>query len=114
MIDSLDQEILLDHDKLKADKEAHEKVYADRQKFLDDIRNGVLNSAAGRRIIWDLLGLLGYQKRLFSTDPMVMAANCGMHDQALLVVIKDLEEAQAGILFKMQNEFRSAQANKDK
>lgn len=114
MINSEDKEFLLDEDNIKAKKKEIETAYAERQKFLDDWRNGVLNSPAGRRIVWDLLGLLGYQKRLFHTDPMIMAKNCGMHDDALLVLMRDLEEAQAGILFRIQNEFRSAQANKDK
>lgn len=114
MIDAHDQELLLDHEKIAAERKLVEEQYAERQKFLDDWRNGVLNSAAGRRIVWDILGLAGYQRKLFSSDPLVMAANCGTHDNFLLVMIKDLEEAQPGILFKMQNEFRSAQANKDK
>ena len=109
-----DKELLIDHEKLAEEKKAVEYAYSERQKFLDDIRKGVIDSPAGRRFIWDLLGLLGYQKRMFSTDPLVMAKNCGIHDDVLLVVIKDLEEAQPGILFKMQNEFRSAQANKER
>ncbi len=114
MIDADDKEILLDHEKLAQEKKRFEDEYAERQKFLDDWRNGVLNSPAGRRIVWDILGLAGYQRKLFSSDPMIMAANCGTHDNFLLVMIRDLEEAQPGILFKMQNEFRSLQANKDK
>lgn len=114
MIDVNDRDILLDEEKLKAEKTLAENAYAERQKFLDDIRNGYLNSPAGRRVTWDLLGLLGYQKQLFNSDPLVMASNCGTHDNVLLVFIKDLEEAQPGILFKMQNEFRRNLANKDK
>jgi len=60
------------------------------------------------------LGLAGYQKKLFNSDALVMAANCGTHDNFLLVLIAQIEEAKPGILFKMQNEFRSAQAGKDK
>jgi hypothetical protein len=63
--------------------------------------------------MWDILGLLNYQKILFNTDPLMLAANSAVHDKAI-VLMKHLEEAQPGILFKMQNEFRSAQANKDK
>lgn len=111
-MNSEDKELLLDHDKLKAEKEALEYTYAERQKFLDDIRKCIIDSPGGRRFIWDLLGLLGYQRRMFSTDPLVMAKNCGIHDDVLLVLIKDLEEAQPGILFRIQNEYRSAQANK--
>lgn len=114
MIDAHDQEILLDHDKIAREKKIVEDQYAERQKFLEDWRNGVLNSPEGRRIVWDLLGLLGYQKKMFSSDPLIMAKNCGIHDDALLVVIKDIEEAQPGILFKMQNELRRTQASKDK
>lgn len=114
MIDAHDQELLLDHEKIATEKKLIGDQYADRQKFLDDWRGGVLNSPAGRRIVWDILGLAGYQRKMFNSDPLVMAANCGTHDNFLLVMIKDLEEAQPGILFKMQNEFRSAQANKDK
>ena len=111
-MNSEDKELLIDHEKLQQEKEAIANSYAERQKFLDDIRKGVIDSPAGRRFIWDLLGLLGYQKRMFNTDPMIMAKNCGIHDDVLLIVIKDLEEAQPGILFRMQNEYRSAQANK--
>ena len=114
MISNEDKEILLDSEKLEAEKKAFDNANAERQKFLDDWRKGVLDSPAGRRIVWDILGLAGYQRKLFSNDPLIMAANCGTHDNFLLVMIKDLEEAQPGILFKMQNEFRSAQANKDK
>ena len=109
-----DKELLFDREKLAEDKKQLENVFADHQKFLEDWRNGVLNSPAGRRILWDILGLAGYQKKLFNVDPLVMAANCGTHDNFLLVLIKNIEEAQPGILFKIQNEFRSAQANKDK
>ena len=108
------KELLLDHKKLAEEKKKFEEAFADRQKFLQDWRDGVLNSPQGRRIVWDLLGLLGYQKKMFSSDPLIMAKNCGIHDDALLVVIMDLEEATPGILFRIQNEFRSAQANKDK
>ena len=111
---SEDKDLLLDHDKLEAEKKALEYSYAERQKFLQDWRDGVLNSPAGRRIVWDILGLAGYQRKLFNSDVLVMAAACGTHDNFLLVLIKDLEEAQPGILFRIQNEFRSAQANKDK
>ena len=113
MISNEDKEILLDHERIAEEKKKFEEAYADRQKFLDDWRKGVLDSPAGRRIVWDLLGLLGYQKKMFSSDALVMAANCGVHD-ILFTLIKDLEEAQPGILFRIQNEFRSAQANKDK
>lgn len=111
MIDNEDKEILLDHEKIAQEKKKFEDAYAERQRFLDDWRKGVLDSPAGRRIVWDLLGLLGYQKRMFSPDAMTMAANCGIHD-TLMILVKDLEEAQPGILFRIQNEFRSAQANK--
>ena len=109
-----DKELLLDHEKLAEEKKKFEEAFADRQKFLEDWRTGVLNTPAGRRIVWDILGLAGYQRKLFNTDALVMAANCGTHDNFMLVLIKDLEEAQPGILFRMQNEFRSAQANKEK
>ncbi len=105
-------ELLVDHEKLAAEKKRHEEAYSDRQKFLEDWRNGVLNTAAGRRIVWDILGLAGYQRKLFNSDPLVMAANCGTHDNFLLVMINDLEEAQPGILFKMQNEFIRTQNSK--
>ena len=107
-----DKELLLDHDKLAAEKQAIDNAYAEHQRFLDDIRKCIIDSPGGRRFVWDLLGLLGYQKKKFSSDPLVMAKNCGIHDDVLLVLIKDLEEAQPGILFRIQNEYRSAQANK--
>ena len=102
-----DKELLLDHEKLAEEKKKFEEAFADRQKFLQDWRDGVLNSPQGRRIVWDLLGLLGYQKKMFSSDPLIMAKNCGIHDDALLVVIRDLEEATPGILFRISNEMRS-------
>ena len=102
-----DKELLLDHKKLEEEKKKFEEAFADRQKFLQDWRDGVLNSPQGRRIVWDLLGLLGYQKKMFSSDPLIMAKNCGIHDDALLVVIRDLEEATPGILFRISNEMRS-------
>lgn len=102
-----DKELLLDHKKLAEEKKKFEEAFADRQKFLQDWRDGVLNSPQGRRIVWDLLGLLGYQKKMFSSDPLIMAKNCGIHDDALLVVIRDLEEATPGILFRISNEMRS-------
>lgn len=114
MIDEEDKSLILEQNKIDTEIKQQALAYSDRQKFLDDIRYGIINTPAGRRVIWDLLGLLGYQKRMFSSDPLVMAKNCGIHDDALLIVLKDLEEASPGILFKMQNEFRSTQANKDK
>ena len=107
-----DKELLIDHEQLAEEKKKFEEAFANKQKYMDDWRNGVLNTPAGRRIVWDMLGLAGYQRKLFSSDPLVMAANCGTHDNFLMVLIKDLEEAQPGILFRIQNEFRSANANK--
>ena len=113
MINNEDREILLDHEKIAQERKQVDHDFAERQKFLDDWRKGVLDSPAGRRIVWDMLGLLGYQQKMFSSDALVMAGNCAVHDK-LFILIKDLEEAQPGILFRMQNEFRSAMANKDK
>ena len=101
MISNEDKELLLDHEKLAEEKRKFEDAYADRQKFLQDWRDGVLNTPAGRRIVWDLLGLLGYQKKMFNSDPLVMAGNCAVHD-ILFALIKDLEEAQAGILLQSE------------
>ena len=112
MIDAQDREILLDHDKLESEKKKLEQEYADHQKMLDDWRD-VLGKPAGRRVVWDLLGLMGFQKNLFSTDPLIMASNCGQYTLAL-ALLKIIEEAQPGVTFRMQNEFRSNQANKDK
>ncbi len=105
-IEDKDKDLLLEPEKIQADTKAQSFMYADRQKFLDDIRKGIINTPEGRRFLWDLLGLLGYQKPKFNPDPMIMAKNCGIHDDVLLVVLRDIEEAHPGILFKMQNEFR--------
>jgi len=113
MIDQDEQELLVDKDKLARQKQEQAIAYAEHQKFLDDWRTGVLDSPAGRRIVWDIIGLLGYQKKMFSSDPLIMAGNCSTHD-VCMTIIKHIEEAQPGILFRMQNEFRSAQANREK
>ena len=112
MISNEDKDILLDPEKLSAERKQYEKSIAERAKYLDDWRE-VLSTPQGRRIIWDLHGGMGFQRDLFNTDPLIMAANCGQHTLALAMA-KDIEEALPGIMFKMQNEFRSAQANKGK
>lgn len=111
MIDAHDKDILLDRDKLAEDKKKAEQEYADHQKYLDDWRE-VLRLPAGRRIVWDLLGGMGYQKDLFSTDPLIMASNCGKHS-LMLPLMKDIEEAVPGVLFKIQNEIRSLQLSRN-
>lgn len=108
MIDAQDREILLDHEKLDAEKKKLEADYAEHQKMLDDWRD-VLGRPSGRRVTWDLLGLMGFQKQLFNTDSLIMAANCGQYTLALSL-LNVIEEALPGITFKMQNEFRKAQA----
>lgn len=112
MIDAQDREILLDHEKLDIEKKKFERDLADRAKYLDDWRE-VLSTPQGRRIIWDLLGGMGFQRDLFNSDPLVMAMNCGQHKLALAMA-HDIEEAVPGIYARMTNEFRSAQANRDK
>ncbi len=112
MIDNDDKEILLDHEKIATEKKQYERNLAERAKYLDDWRE-VLSSPQGRRIVWDLLGGMGYQRDMFNSDPLIMAMNCGQYKLAL-TMIKDIEEAIPGIMFRMQNEYRSAQANKDK
>ena len=112
MIDSQDKELLLDHEKIAAEKKLNEARLAEHAKYLDDWRE-VLSTPAGRRIIWDLLGGMGFQRDLFNSDPLIMAANCGQHKLALAMA-KDIEEAIPGIYARMTNEYRSAQANKDK
>lgn len=104
MIDAHDQEIILDQEKLKADKKVAEAEYADHQKLLDDWRE-VLKLPSGRRIVWDLLGVMGFQREMFHTDSLIMARNCGQYSLciSLLAII---EEATPGITFKIQNEFR--------
>lgn len=112
MIDAQDREILLDQEKLEAEKKKVEYEYADHQKYLDDWRI-VLGTPSGRRIVWDLLGGMGFQRDLFNSDPLIMASNCGQHKLALALA-KDIEEAMPGVYARMTNEFRSMQANKDK
>lgn len=106
-----DKELLLDHDKIAEEKRKYERAIADHAKYLDDWRE-VLSTPAGRRIVWDLLGGMGYQKDLFNTDPLIMASNCGQYKLAI-AIIKDIEEALPGIMFKTQNEVRSAQASRN-
>lgn len=107
-----DREFLLDQENLAYEKKQYERRIADHAKYLDDWRE-VLSTPAGRRIIWDLLGGMGFQRDLFNVDPLIMAMNCGQHKLALAMA-KDIEEAVPGIYARMTNEFRSAQANKDK
>ncbi len=112
MIDAADRDILLDHEKMDAEKKIYERGLSERAKYLDDWRE-VLSTPQGRRIIWDLLGGMGFQKDLFNSDPLIMAANCGQHKLAISMA-KDIEEAVPGVYAKMTNEFRSNQANKEK
>ena len=112
MISNEDKEILLDHDKIEAEKKSYMQKLADHSKYLDDWRE-VLSTPQGRRIIWDLLGGMGFQRDLFNSDPLIMAMNCGQHKLALAMA-KDIEEAVPGIYARMTNEFRSAQANREK
>lgn len=112
MIDANDQDILLDREKIAEEKKQYERKLADHAKYLDDWRE-VLSTPAGRRIVWDLLGGMGFQRDLFNSDPLIMAMNCGQHKLALAMA-KDIEEAVPGVTFRMLNEHRSLQANKDK
>ena len=112
MISNEDKEILLDHEKIAEERKLYELKIAIHAKYLDDWRE-VLSTPQGRRIVWDLLGGMGFQRDLFNTDPLIMAMNCGQHKLALSMA-KDIEEAVPGITFRMLNEHRSAQANKDK
>lgn len=112
MIDAEDKELLLDEEKLKAEKKKAEQEYAEHERYLDDWRE-VLGKPAGRRIVWDLLGGMGYQKDLFNIDPLVMALNCGQY-KLCIGLLKDIEEAMPGVTFRMQNEFRGYLANKEK
>ena len=110
MISNEDRELLLDHEKITAERKKHEQLIADHQKYIDDWQV-VLSTPAGRRIVWDLLGGMGYQRDMFNSDPLIMAMNCGQYKLAI-ALIKDVEESIPGIMFRMQNEYRSAQANK--
>lgn len=112
MIDNEDKEILLDHEKIEFEKKELDRKYAEHQKYLEDWRE-VLSTPAGRRIVWDLLGGMGYQKDLFNSDPLIMALNCGQY-KISISMIRDIEEASPGIMFKMQNEIRRNQLSKDK
>ncbi len=104
MIDQEDNDLLLDKAKLAEEKKKLEQKVSEHVKYLEDWRE-VLRLAAGRRIVWDLLGGMGYQKDLFNTDALVMAANCGQY-KLVLTLLRNIEEATPGIVFKMQNEFR--------
>lgn len=110
MIDNEDKEILLDHEKLAEERNQYERKLSEHAKYLDDWRE-VLSTPSGRRIVWDLLGGMGYQRDMFNSDPLIMAMNCGQYKLAI-ALIKDIEEAIPGIMFRMQNEYRSAQANR--
>jgi hypothetical protein len=112
MISNEDKEILLDHENIAAEKKVYELKLAIHEKYLEDWRE-VLSTPAGRRIVWDLLGGMGFQRDLFNTDPLIMAMNCGQHKLSLAMA-KDIEEAVPGVTFRMLNEHRSAQANKEK
>ena len=110
MINAEDRELLLDHEKLAEERKQYERNLAVHAKYLDDWRE-VLSTPAGRRIVWDLIGGMGYQRDQFNSDPLIMAMNCGQYKLAI-ALIKDIEESIPGIMFRMQNEYRSAQANK--
>lgn len=102
-----DKELLLDHDKLNTERAKVEWEVAQHAKYIDDWQE-VLRTPAGRRIVWDLLGGMGFQKDLFNSDPLIMARNCGQYTLAL-ALLRDIEEASPGITFKIQNEFRRNQ-----
>ena len=106
MIDNEDKEILLDHDKLKAERKKLEEEFSVHAKYIDDWQV-VLGTPAGRRIVWDLIGGLGFQNDLFNSDPLIMAGNCRGHKIAVAIV-KDIEEAMPGVYARMTNEFRSS------
>ena len=84
-----DRNLLLDHDKIESEKKLYEQKIAIHAKYLEDWRE-VLSTPAGRRIIWDLLGGMGFQRDLFNVDPLIMAMNCGQHKLALAMA-KDIE-----------------------
>jgi hypothetical protein len=109
-MNSEDKELLLDREKIDLEKKEFERKYSEHQKYLDDWRE-VLSTPAGRRIVWDLLGGMGYQRDMFNSDALIMASNCGQYRLAI-AMLKDIEEAIPGIVFRMQNEYRSAKANK--
>jgi hypothetical protein len=111
-VNAEDRELLLDHDKIAEEKKIYERGIADHTKYLDDWRE-VLSTPAGRRIVWDLLGGMGFQRDLFNSDPLIMAMNCGQHKLALAMA-KSIEEAVPGVFAKMTNEQRSLQANKER
>ena len=112
MISNEDKEILLDHEKLVEERKQYERKVAEHAKYLDDWRE-VLSTPQGRRIVWDLLGGMGFQRDLFNSDPLIMAMNCGQYRLATSM-LKDIEEAIPGIMVRITNEIRSNQANKDK
>ena len=105
MIDN-DKDILLEPEELKEQKELFERSLVEREKYLDDWRV-VLSTPAGRRIVWDLLGGMGFQRDLFNINSLVMAGNCYQYKLALKLM-RDIEEAVPGILFRIQNEIRSS------
>lgn len=107
-----DQDLLKDPEELQLEKEQALQDLAEREEYLKDWRE-VLSTPAGRRIIWDLIGGMGFQARLFNSDPLVMAANCRGHEIAVKL-LKDIEEAMPGIYSKMTNELKSALGRKEK
>ena len=109
MISNEDKEILLDHEKLAEERKQYERKVAEHAKYLDDWRE-VLSTPQGRRIVWDLLGGMGFQRDLFNSDPLIMAMNCGQYRLATSM-LKDIEEAIPGIMVRITNEIRSNQAN---
>lgn len=109
-MDIEDKDLLLDPERIAEEKKQYERGLAEHAKYMDDWRE-VLSTTSGKRIVWDLLGGMGYQRDMFNTDPLIMAMNCGQYKLAIRL-IKDVEEAIPGIMFRMQNEYRSAQANK--
>lgn len=105
-----DEELLLDPEKKEELKKIALDELATREEYLRDWRE-VLSTPAGRRIIWDLLGGMGFQKKLLHSDPIIMAANCGQYELARKLM-QDIEEAMPGVFSRMTREIRSVQVKK--
>lgn len=77
-----------------------EEIQRDRE--LADLRE-VLDSAAGRRLLWRLLGHCGVYRSTFSTNALQMATSEGQRNVGLFLTA-EIMEADTSKYLLMQNE----------
>lgn len=83
-------------------KEAEKKVKRTREHELDDIRK-VLDTPAGRRVLWRYLSMCGVFKLSFNHSGAITSLNEGKRDIGLNIM-GDITEANDEALIKMMRE----------